>query len=283
LKQQAMRMRCGSWEISRPQGKIEGKRITSAPLKSLQHTHRKKGAIMNILNWRSTVVTLAILLPAPVWLPAQDGNSAQVREQVAQLKQAVAKNRVQLKKYQWIEATEVSVKGETKKDEQSSCHYGPDGKVVKTKIGVESQPKDLPGGLRGKMAKKKIGEMKDYMDRLKALIGHYAPPDSEMMQASFRAGKANLNLSSGGLSSLTFRDYYKQGDEVTFGFDTAAKKLTNYDVNTYLDGPKDVVTLANQFATLPDNTNYVQQTILTSKSKEIEIKKTNSQYTLVAQ
>jgi len=213
----------------------------------------------------------------------QGGANQETQQRFAQLKQAVAENRAKLKQYQWLESTEVSIKGDTKKDEQKACHYGPDGQVQKTLLGPQGAPKDLPGGLKGKIAKKKIAEMKDYMTRLKGLISHYAPPDPEKMQTSFQTGKANVNASSSGVASLTFSDYYKPGDKVTFGFDTAAKKLTSYDVTSYLDSPDDVVTLTNQFATLPDNTNYLQQTTLTSKSKQIEIKTINSNYGLLNQ
>jgi hypothetical protein len=103
------------------------------------------------------------------------------------------------------------------------------------------------------------------------------------MQTSFQAGKANLDRSSSGLASLSFSDYYKAGDKIAIGFDTAAKRLRSYDVNSYLDSLKDVVTMTNQFASLPDGTNFLQQTILTSKSKEIEITTTNSDYTPVGQ
>ena len=66
---------------------------------------------------------------------------------------------------------------------------------------------------------------------------------------------------------------------MAFSFDTASKKLTNYDVNTYLDDPKkDVVNLTNQFASLPDGTNYLQQTALKAQEKQIQITTTNSGY-----
>jgi len=210
---------------------------------------------------------------------AQGGDGKpDVKEQFAQLKQSMAENKARLQNYQWLETTEVSIKGDTKKDEQKACHYGPDGKVVKTLLGPEAAPKEPPGGLKGKIVKKKMAEMKDYSSRLKGLISHYVPPDPERLQASFQAGKANLNMSSAGGGSLIFSDYYKPGDKVTIGFDTTTKKLTNYDVNTYLDGTEDVVTLTNQFSTLPDATNYLQQTVLSSKSKQIEIKTSNSNY-----
>ncbi len=125
--------------------------------------------------------------------------------------------------------------------------------------------------------------MKDYMDRLKSLIGHYAPPDPQRMQAAMQAGKASTNV-SGDVATLTFNDYYKAGDKVAFAFDTQARKVQSYDVNTYLDDPKkDIVTLTNQFASLPDGTNYLQETVLDAKEKQIQIKTTNSGHSLVAQ
>lgn len=233
---------------------------------------------------RIALSVLAGLSVATLWSQEQDGGGKQALQQrVAELKQTMAANRTALQKYQWIETVQVSLKGENKRTEQNGCHYGPDGKVVKTAMGAPQAPKEAPRGLRGRVVKKKVGEMKDYMGRLKTLIGHYAPPDPERMQASFQAGKANLNRSSSGVASLSFGDYYKAGDKISIGFDMAAKKLRSYDVDSFLDGPEDVVTLANQFASLPDGTNFLQQTVLTSKSKQIQITTTNSNYTPVSQ
>ncbi|HEX7159089.1 MAG TPA: hypothetical protein VF214_08755 [Edaphobacter sp.] len=120
--------------------------------------------------------------------------------------------------------------------------------------------------------------MKDYMDRLKSLITHYAPPDPQKLQAAKQAGQADLRT-SGGQATITVHSYYKHGDQVAFSFDTAANKVASYDVNTYLDDPKkDVVTLTNQFASLPDGTNYLQQTVLKAQEKQIQITTTNSGY-----
>jgi hypothetical protein len=49
-------------------------------------------------------------------------------------------------------------------------------------------------------------------------------------------------------------------------------------VNTYLDDPKDAVTLAIQFASLPDSTNYVQKTVLDATAKNLVVTTTNSDY-----
>ena len=70
-----------------------------------------------------------------------------------------------------------------------------------------------------------------------------------------RVGKAHVD-SSGGVATVTFDDFYKQGEKLSLAFGTASKEIRSYDVITYLVDPKDVVTLNNQFASLTDGTNY---------------------------
>lgn len=77
---------------------------------------------------------------------------------------------------------------------------------------------------------------------------------------------------------LVFRDYAKPGDTVTVAFDTAAKKVRGYDVNSYLDAPDDVVTLKVVFNSLPDGTNYAAQSVLDATAMQIQIRTTNSNY-----
>lgn len=229
---------------------------------------------------------LIIALSLPVARGQQQAaGNASAQQHLTELKQAMAANREKLMKYQWLQSTEVSVKGKVRKDQRMECRYGPDGKVVKTPIGVNAteQAQEAPRGIKGKVVAKKKEEMQDYTDRLKSLISNYAPPNPEMIKMSKQAGNASLNA-SGGIVTLSITDYYKPGDKISFGFDRVAKKLVSYDVNTYLDDPKsDIVTMTNRFATLPDGTSYLRQTVLNSNSKQIQITTTNSDYTALSQ
>ena len=47
-----------------------------------------------------------------------------------------------------------------------------------------------------------------------------------------------------GQIQLQFKNYVKSGDQMTFNFDSATKALTAVNVNSYLNDPKDAVTLA---------------------------------------
>jgi hypothetical protein len=230
---------------------------------------------------KTTLFAVAIFFALPF---AWSQDPAAMKQKLADLKQSVAANQEKLHGYQWTQTTQVTLKGETKKDSDDICHYGPDGKVVKTPVGPPAPEKQLPTkGLKGKIVQKKVGEMKDYTDRLKSLISHYAPPDKERIQAAIQAGKASVTL-AGGMATITFTDYYKPGDKVIFALSGSSKSLQSYNVDTYLDDPKkDIVTLTNQFATLPDGTNYVQQTVLNAQGKQLVVTTTNTGYTKIAQ
>jgi hypothetical protein len=224
------------------------------------------------------LMVLLVLFTSALLAQDQDAKN-QGGSGIAELKASLAANQAKLRTYQWTQATEVSIKGKTRKDEQFQCRYGSDGKVEKTPVGpAPEQPKEQPRGLKGRVVEKKVGEMKDYMDRLKGLISHYAPPNPQKIQEAKEGGRVKSEV-AGGLATITVQDYYKAGDQVAFGFDVAAKKLASYNVNTYLDDPKkDVVTLTNQFASLPDGTNYLEHTVLKAQEKEIQITTTNSGY-----
>jgi len=214
-------------------------------------------------------VTLGITVPAI----AQ--NSA-VQEKVAAVKQAAAENKEKLLQYHWIETTQLTLKGDAKPPTKNSCQYGPDGRVQKTPIGP---PPQQPSGGRAKqkLIEKKKEEMKDYMQDVKAVLGMYVPPDPQKMQAAFQAGKVSLNP-VGGAANLVFTDYAQPGDKMTLAFDTAAKKISGLNINTYMGQEKDVVTLKVQMASLPDGTSYEQQTVLGATAKQLVVTTTNSDY-----
>jgi hypothetical protein len=227
------------------------------------------------LGFFFTVVLLAMVS----WSFSQEtGSNPQLQQKVAALKESVAKNQQALRGYTWTETQETIFKGEIKSTKQSQCQYGPDGKVQKTSLGGSQPPPQQQRGLKGRIIEKKKDEMKDYMERVASLIQRYVPPEVSQMQQSLQNGKAALQPSGNGLAMFVFRDYAKPGDAVTLTFDTVAKKVRGYDVNSYLDAPEDVVNLKVVFDSLPDGTNYAAQSVLDATAKQIQIRTTNSNY-----
>jgi hypothetical protein len=202
--------------------------------------------------------------------------NAELQQKLAAAKQAAAENKQRLLQYHWIETTQLTLKGDQKPPSQSSCKYGPDGQVQKTPIG--SPPQQPSGGrMKQKIVEKKKEEMKDYMQGVKSVLAMYVPPDPQRMQQAYQAGNMALNPVAG-VVNLVFTNYAQPGDKMTLTFDTTAKKITALSVDTYMGEAKDKVDLQVHMGSLPDGTNYAQQTVLNASAKQITVTTTNSDY-----
>jgi hypothetical protein len=221
----------------------------------------------------------AILISAVSAIPAVAQAGSDVQQKLAAVKQSAAENQQKLHKYQWVETTQLTLKGDPKPGTQSLCRYGPDGKVQKTAMGAPQQTAPSGGRIKQRIVARKKEEMQDYMGGVKTVIGMYVPPDPQRMQQAFQSQKVSLNSTVGsGVAQVVFKDYAQPGDQMTISFNTASKKIEALNVKTYMDNPKDGVTLAVTFASLPDGTNYVQQSVLDATAKQLQVTTTSSNY-----
>jgi len=241
---------------------------------SLAITHGKQhvgGARILIVKRLTSIGVLAFTATIPTTAQNSD-----LQQRLAVVKESVAENQQKLHQYQWVETTQLTLNGDAKPPKQSLCQYGPDGTVQKTPMGPPPEP---PSGRRVKqrIIEKKTEEMQQYMGQVKSLLGMYVPPDPQKIGQAYQAGKVSLNPAGGGVN-LVFTDYAQPGDQMTLVFDTAARKVSSVNVNTYMDDPKDKVTLTVQMASLPDGTNYAQQTLLDATAKKLQVTTTNASY-----
>jgi len=221
-------------------------------------------------------VMLGVILPAIA--QSGGGSGGELQQKLAAVKQSVAENQQKLHEYRWTETTQLTLKGEAKPPKTEMCQYGPDGKVQKTPEGAPPPPPS-GGKMKQRIIEKKKEEMQDYMGQVKTLLAKYTPPDAQKMEQAFKSGNASLNPNQAAQTvGLVFKNYAQTGDQMTLSFDTATKKVSGLNVNTYLNDPKDVVTLAVKMASLPDGTNYVQQTVLGANAKQLQVTTTNSNY-----
>ena len=234
--------------------------------------------------------SLLALALAALLLTTLSAQGPSPQEKIAALKESLAANQAALKQDSWMETTTISMKGEVKKQEQKQCYYGADGKVQKTPLAGAAQPapkkeeEQARGGRRGggggrvkeAVIENKVEELKDYMERVAALVHEYVPPDPQKLQAAQAAGHLTVQPSPGGIVMLQAKDYVKPGDSLSIGFDSALK-LSSYTSTSYVEKPKeDDVTLAVTFGKLPDGTAFPQQVLLDVKAKQIQVKVTNS-------
>jgi hypothetical protein len=242
--------------------------------RSIGITCEKQSVTGKVVSIRKRLMIISVAaFVASVPTAAQNSD---LQQRFAAVKQAVAANQQQLQQYQWMETMQLTLNGDAKPPKQSLCQYGPDGTVQKTPIGPPPEP---PSGRRMKqrLIEKKTEEMQQYMGQVKSLLSVYVPPDPQKMGQAYQAGKVSLNPTAGGVN-LVFTDYALPGDQMTLTFDTAARKISSVNVNTYMDEPKDRVTLTVQMASLPDGTNYAQQTVLDATAKKLQVTTTNADY-----
>jgi hypothetical protein len=209
--------------------------------------------------------------------PAAAGQDAATPQQrVAALKQSLQESQARLRRYEWIETTIVSLKGEEKSRKQQRCYYGADGKLQKLPLGDAAQQGSQARGRRGGRLKQSVvenkkEEMQEYMERASSLIHHYVPPNPDDIENAKNAGKIAVRPGQDGRVRLEFADYIKPGDLLAIDVDGAANRLTGLSVASYLDTRDDAVTLNVQFGALDDGTSYAAQTTLDAKAKNIRV------------
>jgi hypothetical protein len=239
---------------------------------------------MRYANGHLTAVLVATAIGASAFLaegPAARQPSPTPEERVAALKQSLQESQARLRKYEWIETTIVSLKGEEKSRKQQRCYYGADGKLQKLPVG--DAPATESGGRRGRggrlkerIVENKKEDMQEYMERAASLVHHYVPPNPDDIDNAKKGGKFAVRPGQSGRARLEFTDYIKPGDLLTIDVDAAANRLVGLKVASYLDTKDDAVALDVKVGTLADGTSYTQQTTLDAKAKQITVVIQNS-------
>jgi hypothetical protein len=228
--------------------------------------------------------TVLLLLGIALTTVTAHGQAGGAEQHVAALKKSLQSSQAALRKYEWIETTVISLKGEEKARKENRCYYGADGNLQKVPIG--DAPEQASGGRRGRLkqhiVEKKKHEMHDYMERAAALVHQYVPPKPDRIQAAKDAGKLALRPLAGRVR-LEFTDYLLAGDLMAIEVDPATDSLLGLSVATYLDKPEDKVTLEVREGALQDGTTYTAQTTLDAAAKNIRVVIQNTGYRPVSQ
>lgn len=226
-------------------------------------------------------VFFAVVLTLP--LIASGQNSA-TQEHVAGFKQSLAKNKEALKKYQWVETTTVSMKGEVKSVKQNACYYGADGKVHKTPVGEPAAATpEPPSGRRGRLKAKVIAnkkeELTDYMKAAVDLVGQYVPPNPDLIKYSKETNNIKVEqIDPNKVIRLSFPNFIKNGDLLSATLNLVSNSIVDVDVSSYLESEKDKITLSVVFSQLSDGTSYTGKTTLNAPEKSIVVVVENSGY-----
>jgi hypothetical protein len=228
---------------------------------------------------RSSLCQAAALFASALFVvPAIAQDAAALQARLAEVKTASAANKRALSHYNWQESVTTSIKGEVKKQQLFLVNVGPDGQQQKSEI--NAQPAQASGGpLKRHIVAKKTAEMKDYGGQIADLARRYTQPDPERLQQALQQGNISMQLGGGPtMVTLIIKNYIKPNDSVTLVFNKQLKAIQSIHVASYLDDPKDAVTIGAQFAKLPDGTNHVTSSQINGASKQLSVVTQNSNY-----
>ncbi len=217
----------------------------------------------------------AVAALAMVIAPPSRAQSPDLQQHVAEIKQAMSLNKQVLAQYTWQEQQTVSVKGEVKKQELFQVRLGPDGQPQKTSL----DPDQSSGGRKHGIKHRIQEDYENYAHDIAALAQSYAQPDPGKLQQMFEQG--NVLLGSAGVPNevkIVIQGYIKQGDSVTIIFNKTQQAIQSLQISSYLNDPKDAVTISAQYAQLPDGPNHVTSMEVNGVSKQLIVNEQNSNY-----
>jgi hypothetical protein len=228
--------------------------------------------------------TMPLLIAATIVFQAVSALSGvaqnpELQQRLAEIKGASAANKQALSHYTWQESQTTSIKGEVKKQHLFQVSVGPNGQQQKTEIGASAAPQPSGGRLKQHIVEKKKEEFQEYGQQIAELSKQYTQPDPGRLQQAFQQGNVSLQSGGGeGVVTLVIKNYVKPNDSVTLVFNRQQKAIQSIRVATYLSDPSDAVTIAAQFAKLPDGTNHVTSTQVNGVSKQLTVVTQNSNY-----
>jgi hypothetical protein len=217
-----------------------------------------------------------------VWLgvitASRAGAQGGVQQHVAALKASLAASQQDLRTYQWIETTTVSLKGEQKSFKEMSCYYGADGALQKIPV-ASSPPPKKKFGIRGAIQASKTEELTDDMKKAVALVKSYVPPNPALLERAVQSGNVSIDvLQPGKVVRLDFKNYELPGDVLGITLDVTTNRLLGVDVSTYMGDPSNPVKMASQMGQLMDGATYTARTELQLPSASLEVDVVNSGY-----
>jgi hypothetical protein len=193
----------------------------------------------------------------------------EMQQRLAEIKQSSAGNKQALARYTWTEQQTISLKGEVKKAQQFQVRIGPDGQQQKIELNPPAPPQPSGERLKQRVVAKKTEEFQVYGQQIAALGKQYSQLDLQALDQAYQRGDVSMQPNgAAGTISLIVKNYLKQGDSVTLVFNQQQKALQAVQVTSYLTAPSDAVTIAVQFAKLPDGTNHVSTNQVNGVSKQ---------------
>jgi len=228
-------------------------------------------------GFKRMALALTVAISAGLLSTAAPAQNQQMEQKLMAIKDAQAANKQKLAQYTWQETETISIKGNVKDTKVYQVQMV-NGQQQKTLV---NDQKASSGGREGRVkehvVEKKTEEYQEYGQSIGALAKQYTAPNPEALMQAKQAGNISIQP-GGGTVSLVIKNYIKQGDSMTMTINEQTHSPASVQVNSYLNDPKDAVTISAQFGQLPDGTNHVTTTNINGVSKQLGINEQNSNY-----
>ena len=201
---------------------------------------------------------------------SQVGAQMDTTDIASKVSQARKENAQRTLDYSWTSRTEVKVEGEVKSLKTEIVRFTVDGELQKTTID-ESSAKS-PRGIRGKIAKKKKKEMKNWMADLGEVLQAYSLPTAGNLLDFLNKATASPD---GEGQRLDATNVVQTGDTMSMWIG-ADHKMVKTEVTTLHDGSD--VKLMTDHDTTPDGLDYVARTTIVVPDKNVEMTVENFSY-----
>ena len=192
------------------------------------------------------------------------GQKPDAMEMVKQYSEAAKTNGALLVQYSWKMRIELTIKGETKPAMIYQMRFDLDGKLQKTLLTAPQKQKKRRG-LRKRIAKKKIAEVKEWASKLTGLVKRYTTPSPGIMLDFYT--KASFTPLEDGTLQIQAGGFLQPGDKATFLHDSQSQQLKQFAFSTTLDSENVLGTV--EYAQVSNGPTYAARTVIQVPGKQV--------------
>jgi hypothetical protein len=217
----------------------------------------------------AALVGLLLLSATNVFAQSQD-----MKALAQQFGDGAKANAQALRMYSWQMRVAVTLKGDEKPAKLFAMRFGADGAIEKTELTPPAPPDQTPG-LKGRIKRKKVAELKEWAGDLVDLCKGYLTPSPALLQSFF--SKVLTTPAPGGFVQLFAEGVISPGDKLTYEIDPKTQAINRVLFHATLDG--DPIDGIVNFANVPGGgPSYAAMTTVSAPKKKLTAKIENFQY-----
>jgi hypothetical protein len=223
------------------------------------------------------------LIVGALVLPVCAAESVAVQRIIA-LKARMAEDQAVLHRYEWLETTTISLKGEVKGRRLRHCSYDTDGVLRKVPFNpaAPEHKRFRQTGKDERKAETEEGELTKYMQEAVNLVHQYVPLNPNGIKAVSDENKLWFSVSDPGRQGqLNIKDFLVQGDYVILDMDLTNDRPLALKIGSFLDTEGVPAFLSVTFGSLYGTAAFVREAVFEAKEMGLQISVKNTDFNMV--